>query len=426
MIEAAHVDTEAAAWRACIVELLERVELAQPDELAGVIKAVTRRMGVDVTVYLVDHEQRRLWPLPQPESAPGSMPESGAESEPDSDKATPPALSVDGTIAGRAFTLVRTHPANDQDEPYRLWVPLVDGAERLGVAEVVLRRKPADPAAVRRACETFVRLVGHLVTVKMPYGDALHMVRRTRPMTAAAELLTHLLPPLTFSCHRASVSAILEPCYDVGGDAFDYTFDGPVAHVMVLDAMGRGLKAGLTCATALAALRAARRDERGLFAMARAADEALTGQFSDLRFVTGVLAELNMDSGMLRYLNAGHPPPLLFRGGKVVRELPGGRRLPIGLDDSRIEMGEELLEPGDRLLLYTDGVVEAYDHDGELFGVDQLVDLAERCAAAGLPGPETLRRLAHSVLEHQDGPHRDDATLVLLEWSAAAAERTLP
>jgi hypothetical protein len=400
--------TDSGAWQPPVVELLKRMELAQPDELAAEVNAVTEASGVEVTIYLVDHEQRQLRPLPEP------------------GKPTPAPLSVEGTIAGRTFTTVRPHPASEQRTPYRLWVPLVDGAERLGVAEVVVHRPSANPAALLEACKTLIGLVGHLVTVKMQYGDGLHQVRRTRPMTTAAELLIPMLPPLTFSCHRASVSAILEPCYDMGGDAFDYAFDGPKAHLMILDAVGRGLRAGLTAATALAALRAKRRDKHGLYAMARAADEALAGQFSDLRFVTGVLADLDMDRGTLRYLNAGHPAPLLLRHGKAVRELTGGRRLPLGLDDGEIKIGEEILEPGDRLLLYTDGVTEAYDHSGDRFGVHRLVDLTERCAAADLPGPETLRRLARSVSEHQAGPPRDDATLVLFEWSPQAAGRTQP
>jgi phosphoserine phosphatase RsbU/P len=402
------VEDVEAAWNATIVAVLERVELAQPDELAAEINAVTGRIGVHVAVYLVDHEQRQLWPVPE------------------HGKPTPPPLSVNGTVAGRAFMTVQTHPANDHETPYRLWVPLIDGAERLGVAEVTVHRPPEDLARLHRLCTILVGLLGHLVTVKMPYGDVLHAVRRTKPMTPAAELLMHLLPPLTFSTHGASISAILEPCYDVGGDAFDYAVDGPMARVMVLDAMGRGLAAGLTCATALSALRAARRDGHGLYAMARAADVALVQQFSDLRFVTGVLTELNIQSGRLRYVNAGHPAPVLMRKGKAVRELPGGRRLPMGLDDGEIDMGEEILEPGDRVLLYTDGVVEAYDRSGDRFGTHRLIDLAERCAGANLPGPETLRRLAHSVLEHQDGPPRDDTTLVLFEWSTDAVERTQP
>jgi serine phosphatase RsbU (regulator of sigma subunit) len=296
-----------------------------------------------------------------------------------------------------------------------MWVPLIDGAERLGVADMTARSWSED---LQDGCETLAGLIGHLIMVKMPYGDALHLLRRTRPMTTASELLMEMLPPLTFTCDRFSVSAILQPTYDVGGDAFDYAVDDATARVLVLDAMGRGLPATLTCVAALAALRSARRGGGDLPAMASAADTAVTEQFTDLRFVTGVLADLDIGTGTLRYLNAGHPRPLLLRRGKAVRQLTGGRRLPLGLGRGSAVAGEEHLEPGDRILLYTDGVVEAQDPDGVLFGLDRLVDLTERGAAAGLPAPETLRRLTSSVLEHQHGPPRDDATLVLAEWSA--------
>jgi serine phosphatase RsbU (regulator of sigma subunit) len=285
---------------------------------------------------------------------------------------------------------------------------------------------PEDLPDLREFCEALVGLVGHLLTVKLPYGDALEQARRTQPMTPAAELLLASLPPLTFSCHRLVVSAVLEPSYDVGGDAYDYAVDGPLAQFMVLDAMGRGMRAGLTCVVAMAAMRTARRENKGLSAMARAADAAIEEHFGDQRFITAVLGELEMDIGRLRYINAGHPAPLLLRHGKAVRALTGGRRMPLGLDDGILDIAEETLEPGDRLLLYTDGVIEARDDTGELFGTDRLVDLAERSEVAELPAPETLRRLAHSVMEHQGGLPTDDATILLVEWSEKAAERTQP
>ena len=159
-------------------------------------------------------------------------------------------------------------------------------------------------------------------------------------MTAAAELLLASLPPLTVSCHRLVISAVLEPSYDVGGDAYDYAVDGPLAQFMVLDAMGRGMRAGLTCVVAMAAMRTARRENKGLFAIGRAADAALAEHFADQRFVTAVLGELEMDTGRLRYINAGHPAPLLLRNGKAVRALTGRRRMPLWLDDSAIEIAE--------------------------------------------------------------------------------------
>jgi serine phosphatase RsbU (regulator of sigma subunit) len=160
--------------------------------------------------------------------------------------------------------------------------------------------------------------------------------------------------------------------------------------------------------------------------MARAADAALTEQFPQLRFVTAVLGELDIDSGLLRYINAGHPAPTLMRRGKALRTLTGGRRLPLGLDDSGIQVGEEFLEPGDRLLLHTDGVTEAYDRDGDPFGTQRLTRSAERFAADQLPAPETLRLLSHAVIDHRDDRLTDDATLMLIEWSHDAAERTQP
>ncbi|MBY8854465.1 serine/threonine-protein phosphatase, partial [Saccharothrix sp. MB29] len=77
----------------------------------------------------------------------------------------------------------------------------------------------------------------------------------------------------------------------------------------------------------------------------------------------------------------------------------------------------EQLQPGDRVLFYSDGVTEARDPDGEQFGLDRLVDLIERHEAGGLPAAETLRRVVRAVLDHQDGRLQDDATLLLLEWT---------
>jgi serine phosphatase RsbU (regulator of sigma subunit) len=223
-----------------------------------------------------------------------------------------------------------------------------------------------------------------------------------------------------------AISAILQPCYDIGGDGFDYSIDASTAHFLLLDSMGRGLTAGLAFSMALASLRAARRAGGGLDAQARAADADLAGQFAETRFVAGLLAELDLETGRLRYVNAGMPPPLLLRKGRLVRRLTEGGRMPLGVADSSIEPAEAALEPDDRLLLYSDGVADARRPGGDRFGEHRLADLAEQHHAAGLPAPETLRRLAQAVLRHQGGPPTDDATLLLAAWSPGEVQRTIP
>lgn len=395
-------------WHGALLRLLRLTQLALSDEIAECASAALYPLGLEITCYLVDEEQRHLRQLPE-----RGKPSSGP-------------LSVEGTVAGKAFTSVRSYPVGGPGEGRRLWMPMVDGSERLGVVELGIGDHSHEDEGFLQWCKTFVDLVAHLIMVKMPYGDTLHKVRRTKPMSVAGEMLLAMLPPLTFTCDRLVISSVLEPSYQLGGDAFDYALDGPIARFHMLDGVGRGLSAAIMTVTALAAIRAARRDGQGLYAMARAADEALIEQFDGSQFVTGVLGELDMHTGQLRYINAGHPRPLVLRREKAVRELQAGRRLPLGLDDSTIEIGEETLEPGDRLLLYSDGVVEARDARGEMFGVERLIDLTEKAALAKLPTPETLRTLSHRVIEFQGGPPRDDATLMLIEWSQAATLRVIP
>jgi phosphoserine phosphatase RsbU/P len=107
-------------------------------------------------------------------------------------------------------------------------------------------------------------------------------------------------------------------------------------------------------------------------------------------------------------------------GRKVVAELSCEPALPFGLGDSPPDPSTDELQPDDAVLFYTDGVVEARTPDGELFGLNRLADLLEREAASGQPAEEMLRRLVRAVLNHQAGGLRDDATLMLVQWTGPA------
>ncbi|WP_345150934.1 PP2C family protein-serine/threonine phosphatase [Nonomuraea rubra] len=192
---------------------------------------------------------------------------------------------------------------------------------------------------------------------------------RAQPMTLSAEVCCgtcsrrELSPTTTWW-----VSAALEPAYEVGGDAYDYAIDGDTLHLSIFDAMGHDTAAGLTATIAVGSGRTSRRQGKDLPATSQAIDAAIAEQFTD-RFATGVLADLDLRSGQLSWVNRGHHPPLVIRGGQLVAALTGVPDPPMGFGWA-LSTGllRYQLEPGDRLLFYTDGVIEAQSPDGEVFG----------------------------------------------------------
>ncbi|WP_052436162.1 PP2C family protein-serine/threonine phosphatase [Georgenia sp. SUBG003] len=389
-----------------LVSALAGMHLAPPERLTTVTAMAGEALGVQVVTYLVDYEQRRLHPVPGPFT--GSR----------------EALGVDTSLAGRAFRTLETFSARTDGEA-RLWVPLLDGVERLGALEVVLGDpQDADDPAFRSHLTWLAALLGHLVTVTTQYGDGLDQVRRQQSRNAAAELVWQLLPPTTAGTDKVTVTGMIEPCYTVGGDAFDYALSETTAHLAIFDATGHSLDSGLITATALSAYRAARRDGRSLFDQAMAVDDVIGTDVQTGRLVTSVLAELDLATGRLRYISAGHPYPLVVRRGKVVKMLDKGRRPIFGLPTRDLAVAEEVLEPDDWLVLYTDGITEARGEDGSFFGADRLEGFLERETGAGHPPPEMVRRLVHRVMDHQQGVLQDDATVLVARWSDLTAQLT--
>jgi serine phosphatase RsbU (regulator of sigma subunit) len=97
-----------------------------------------------------------------------------------------------------------------------------------------------------------------------------------------------------------------------------------------------------------------------------------------------------------------------------------------GLATGPAVQGEEALEPGDMVLLYTDGLTEARRPDGELFSAERLGEFIERQAAAGQAAPETLRRLREAIIQRGEGDLRDDATALLVEWRRGTQQAIVP
>jgi hypothetical protein len=383
-------------------ELLRLGRLAAPERLPVAAARAAQHLGArDVEMLLVDHGQDVLVPL----------------------AGRAPPVRIEGSVAGRAFRQVETQEVAVEGG-HRLWLPLLDGVDRLGVLGLTFT---ALDDRTRVQAEHVAMLLADLLMSKSSYGDSLVQTARLRPMTLAAEMQWSLMPPLTVGSERIVVSGMVQPSYEVGGDIFDYALGEERAHVAIFDAMGHGMEAALLAAVAVGAYRNARRRPLELTRIVAAIDEALAAQFGRGRFVTAVIAELELDSGRLRWVVAGHPPPLLLRRGKVVKELARRPNAPLGLRlNDNLIVHEELLEPADRVVLYSDGVVEAKDPvTRERFGIERLVEFIARAEASGEPVPETMRRLGHAVVQHQGDDLQDDATQVLVEWRGGELEKLL-
>ncbi|HEX4815476.1 MAG TPA: GAF domain-containing SpoIIE family protein phosphatase [Nonomuraea sp.] len=385
--------------------LLEAAHLAAMEDIPAMVAEHARRIGFTrITIYVTDLQQQRLVPMP------GQL---------DADGRPPEPLRIDATLAGRSFRAVevvrsKREPA-DGAAARRLWLPLLDGTERVGVLGLTVA---ADDEPAEWRARMLASLVAMLVISKRPHSDSYARALRSAPMTLSAEVLWNLLPPGTFANDDVVISAALEPAYDVGGDAYDYALDGGHLHVSLFDAMGHDTSAGLTATVAMGSSRHNRRQGMALPEVGAAIDEAIKEQFSG-RFATGILARLDLRTGLLTWVNRGHHPPLLIRGGQRVATLhslptpdpPMGFGLGGSTSPHRYQ-----LQRGDRLLFYTDGIIEAQSPDGELFGLERFVDFVVRQEADGVSAPETLRRLIQAILRHQDGRLQDDATVLTVEW----------
>ncbi|WP_442816910.1 PP2C family protein-serine/threonine phosphatase [Streptomyces sp. NBC_01445] len=371
-------------------------------DLSTAVARCTKALGLQHSVvYLADLQQRQLTPLND----------------------VVPNLPIDDSLAGWTYRTQSLRVEESELGGMTAWLPLVDGAERLGVLAV---RTPAlDPLSLRRG-RTLASLLAMMITSKRAYKDTYVCRTRTEPMRLPAEMLRAYLPPRTIGTTRVVSTAVLEPAYEVGGDAFDHALTDSILHAAILDAMGHDLASGLTSVVALAACRNARRTGADLPELVASVDAALSKWLPN-QFCTAVLTQLDLATGKLRWINCGHPAPLLIRGQRLV---PGAMDRdadpPLGMSAvfSPTPRGvhEIALEPGDRVMMFTDGVTEARTADGGEFGLERFADYVVRAAATGELAPETLRRLIHAILDSQENRLRDDATILMLEWRLTPRE----
>ncbi|MEV6960686.1 PP2C family protein-serine/threonine phosphatase [Streptomyces sp. NPDC051207] len=401
---------------ASLVRLMQASHTATLEQLPGMIAEHAAAAGMrDVAVFVADVRDTVLRQLTGKGTGAG---EGGEE------------FTVSGSLPGQAFQRVELLAESAQDgageraDGRRWWVVITDGVERLGVLRA---DTDTDDQPVRQALRDLASMTALLLLSKRSFSDSHARLVRTEPMNVAAEMQWNLTPPPAYAGHGATVGAVMEPAYQVGGDAFDYAVAGSTLHLGVFDAMGHDTTAGITANVAVAACRNARRQGASLTETSHQVEHTLIEQFSTSRYATGILADLDMESGRLTWINRGHHLPILIRGNRWTTELSCPPAGPMGADlGLPVTEATEQLEPGDRLLLYTDGVIEARDADGKEFGRDRFVDFIRRHHSGRHTLHETLRRLMAAVMEHHDDKLDDDATVLLTEWRGGHQQELTP
>jgi serine phosphatase RsbU (regulator of sigma subunit) len=384
-----------------IEEQLESVEEAiwhaQPHTLAeAVTQALTRQHAVDAAeILLADYRLSFLTPV-----APGGRP-----------------IRIDGTDAGRAFASQQpvVRPAGDG---WELHAPMTVYGDRVGVLTVSLPREP-DATAQRRLAGVATVLARALKVADLN-TDLYQQIRRRSRLTLAAEIQWQLLPGRSCICDEYHLAGMLEPAYAIWGDNFDWSASADHLTASVTNGMGRGTEAALLTQLTISALRNARRSGAGIIDQAMLANESIHYQHQGLLHVETLLMRFDLRSGRVTAVDSGSPVIFRLRDGDVTRvELDA--QLPLGMfGDTGYTEQEFAVEPGDRLVIVSDGVHTAASPKGDPYGTSAL---PRALRETRLQDPsEAVRTLTRGLLDyHEGGELLDDAVILCVDWTGRAS-----
>jgi serine phosphatase RsbU (regulator of sigma subunit) len=311
-----------------------------------------------------------------------------------------------GTAHGRALAdqALQVDPG---PHGWRVMAPVTNRGEAIGVLELNLPHEPdaqgmADAALAAHA-------LAYIVIANRRFTDLFEWGRRSVPLSLAAEIQHRLLPgAYTCEAGQFTLAAWLEPAGDIAGDTFDFSLDRDFLHLSMTDAMGHAVEASVLATVLVGGLRNARRAGVALAEQARLASAGLAEHVPSGEFVTGQLARVDLRAGTATIVNAGHPPPLRLRDGRVTKvELEAD--LPFALDGRHAYRAQPLpLVPGDRLLFVTDGMLERNA---------ARIDIAALLAQSAERHPrEAVQHLIRAVVEGSGGELQDDATIMCVDW----------
>jgi len=296
----------------------------------------------------------------------------------------------------------------------RMIVPVTDRGDAIGLLELDVPRYPSADAIADIGAAAHA--LAYVVIAVRRHTDVFEWGQRSTPFALAAEIQRRLLPA-AYTCEAGqfTLAGWLEPAASVGGDTFDYSLDRDTLLVSITDAVGHQVEAALVATLLVGALRNGRRKGLDLAEQARYANDALAENTAPGQFVTGQLLRVELHSGTAGIVNAGHTLPLRLRRGRV-EEVGLKIEAPFGvLPGKSFEVQSFPLEPGDRIVFLTDGMLER-----NAASLDVASALAD---SADLHPREVVHDLGAAVLKATGGDLRDDATMVCLDWYGGPPRR---
>jgi phosphoserine phosphatase RsbU/P len=296
----------------------------------------------------------------------------------------------------------------------------------LGVEDKVFGIIYADsPIAEGRFTEDHLKVLTTLASVAAIRVENTRLVeerlereRLERELALASEIQQRFQPTAPPQVEGYELQGISFPCYEIGGDYYDFIEREDGRLVIALgDVSGKGTAAALLMSSLHAAVHAQAGSHDSLVSTISAVNRYLADNIPANRFVTLFYAELDPVSGALSFLNAGHNPPLIVHSAGTVEQLASGG-LPLGIKrDADYREGRTQLQPGDVLVVYSDGVTEAVSPTGEEFGATRLYEVVSRNIEASAAGIRD--RIESSLTKFAQGTSAaDDITLVIVKRQA--------